>query len=345
MSLRIAIVPERLGSVLSPCGSIRLAAFFDAMRKDGAEDWEFRYLIPEEVAAFRPDVIVWQRIAMDERQVAAIADLAKRSGALTIYDLDDNLFDLDDAAERLAYADKLKAVEKSLQVADQAWCSTVELADRVSGIARHRPRVMANALDPGLWGEAPASAEPDAGIHRLMYMGTRTHAADLGLLSQAMDLLEDRQPGRFKLDIVGVASEYPERPWMRVLQIPGHVGASYPAFVHWIRQQGARQLGVAPLLASPFNDCKSCIKVMDYAALGMPTLASDVAAYQPMQADVECFKADNDAVQWAAAIERACGDAALASRVLAGAAARIGATPFVEAVRLRADAILLGRAR
>lgn len=341
MSLRVAVVPERLGSVLSPCGTIRLSAFFDAMREAAAGQWQLRYLIPEEVGAFRPEVIVWQRTAMDdERQVESIAALAKRLGALMVYDLDDNLFDLDDEAERRAYAAKLKAVEKSLRVADQVWCSTAELAERIGGISRSRPRVMANALDPGLWGPAPAAMKEDAAIHRLMYMGTRTHAADLELLSQAMDLLEARQPGRFKLDVVGVASEYPDRPWMEALLIPNHVGASYPAFVNWIRQQGARRLGVAPLLSSPFNDCKSCIKVMDYAALGMPTLASDVPAYGPMRADVECFKSANDPVHWAANIERACGDVALASRVLAGASSRIGDLPFAEAVKLRMDAIL-----
>lgn len=345
MSVRIAVVPERLGSVLSPCGSIRLAAFFDAMRSDAAANWEIRYLIPEEVLAFDPDVVVWQRIAMDERQVMVVAEFAERSGALTVYDLDDNLFDLDDEAERIAYADKLKAVKRSLRVADQVWCSTVELADRVSGFSRHRPRVMVNALDPGLWGAPPTLARQDDGVQHLMYMGTRTHAADLALLSQAMDLLEARQPGRFRLDIVGVASEYPERPWMRALQIPSHVGASYPAFVHWIRQQEVCHLGMAPLLASPFNECKSCIKVLDYAALGMPTLASDVAAYRPMQAGVECFKADNVPAQWAAAIEQACDAPALRSSVLARAVARTGMAPFAEAVRLRTDAILPGRAR
>lgn len=341
MILRVAVVAEHLGAMLSPCGSIRLSAFFDRIRMlDGR--WQVRYLIPEEVTAFRPDVIVWQRTAMDESQVAVVASLAEQLGALMIYDIDDNLFDLDDEAERRAYASKLKGVEKSLNVANQVWCSTNELAERVGGMTLRAPRVMTNALDPDLWGQPPMLMV-NGNVHRLMYMGTRTHAADLGLLSQAMDLLEARYPGRFKLDVVGVANEYPDRSWMAPLPIPTYVGASYPAFVHWLRQQAPRRLGVAPLLSSPFNDCKSSIKVMDYAALGMPTLASDVPAYGAMQTNVECFKVANDPGLWAVAIARACDDTELSARILAGAAARIGSFRFEEAVRVRMDAILEGR--
>lgn len=344
MSLRVAVIPEKLGSILSPCGTIRLSAFFDAMRSMTGGQWQLRYLIPEEVAAFRPDVIVWQRTAMaDEQQVTSIAALAKGLSALTIYDLDDNLFDLDDEVERRMYAAKLNAVKKSLQVADQVWCSTSELVERAADYSRNPPLLMINALDPGLWAGVSTLPAERASVHRLMYMGTRTHAADLELLDEAMDLLEEQQPGRFTLDIVGVASHYPDRPWRRVLQVPDHVGASYPAFVYWLQQQGARRLGVAPLLSSPFNDCKSCIKVMDYAALGMPTLASDVPAYRPMQMDIECFKSGNAPALWASSIQRACSNDALASRVLSNARSRIGEAPFAEAVQLRMDAISLGR--
>ncbi len=151
-------------------------------------------------------------------------------------------------------------------------------------------------------------------------MGTRTHAADLDLLNEAMALLERRAPGRYKLDVVGVSSHHGEFPWLEVIAIPSHVGASYPAFVHWLCLQGARRLGVAPLLRSRFNDSKSNIKVLDYAALGMPALVSDVPAYSSLRANMNCMKSDNSALAWATGIERACADDTLTSRVLSGAA-------------------------
>ena len=39
------------------------------------------------------------------------------------------------------------------------------------------------------------------------------------------------------------------------------------------------------ITGNPFNDCKSPIKALDYAALGLATLASDVPAYRGSLAD------------------------------------------------------------
>jgi hypothetical protein len=346
MIMRIAVIPERLGGVLSPCGTIRLSTFFDAVRNATHGRWEVRYLVAEEVEAFQPHIIVWQRVALPTSDdVAAVVKIAKAVGATMIYDLDDNLFELDDQFEKRMYAEKLEAVRASLQAADQVWCSTPNLAANSAGISRSPPLLMTNALDPGLWVTAGGPVLASGPVSRLLYMGTRTHAADLELLNEAMALLERRAPGRYKLDVVGVSSHYGEFPWLEVLAIPSHVGASYPAFVHWLCRQGARRLGVAPLLRSRFNDSKSNIKVLDYAALGMPALVSDVPAYSSLRADMDCMKSDNSAVAWATSIERACADEALTSRVLSSARSLIGERVFSNAVRLRMDAIDRGLSR
>lgn len=340
MIMRIAVIPEKLGGVLSPCGTIRLSTFFDAIRDATHGRWDVRYLVPEEVEAFQPHVIVWQRVALPTSgDVAAVVKVAKSVGATMIYDLDDNLFELDDQFERRMYAEKLEAVRASLQVADQVWCSTPDLVRNSAGVSRSPPLLMPNALDPSLWAEPRGPVFAGSAVSKLLYMGTRTHAADLDLLNQAMALLELRSPGQYKLDVIGVSSRYDEFPWLEVLTIPSYVGASYPAFVHWICRQGARKLGVAPLLRSRFNDSKSSIKVLDYAALGMPALVSDVPAYSALRADIDCLKTDNCPEAWATNIERACTDGALTSRVLSSAMSLIGERVFSDAVSLRIDAI------
>lgn len=331
---------------MSPCGTIRLSVFFDAIRDAAPGRWEVRYLIAEEVEAFQPHVIVWQRVALPTPDdVAGVVRVAKRTGAAMIYDLDDNLFELDDQFEKRMYAEKLEAVRASLQAADQVWCSTPNLVGNSASITRSLPLLMPNALDPGLWVTGGGQIPTVGHASRLLYMGTRTHAADLDLLNEAMSLLERRAPGKYKLDVIGVSSHYDKLPWLEVLDIPSHVGASYPAFVHWLCRQEARRLGVAPLLRSRFNDSKSSIKVLDYAALGIPALVSDVPAYSSLRADMDCMKTDNSAVAWASGIERACLDEALTSRVLSGAMSLIGERAFGDAVTLRMDAIDRGLSR
>jgi glycosyltransferase involved in cell wall biosynthesis len=61
---------------------------------------------------------------------------------------------------------------------------------------------------------------------------------------------------------------------------------------------------VAPLLDTPFNRTKSAIKTMDYAALGLAILASDVPAYQGSLADGPAGRlVRNDAGAWYAALD------------------------------------------
>ena len=50
--------------------------------------------------------------------------------------------------------------------------------------------------------------------------------------------------------------------------------------------------GLAPLVRGRFNDCKSGIKVLDYAALGLPTMASAVPAYVESIPNGSCILVD-----------------------------------------------------
>ena len=54
----------------------------------------------------------------------------------------------------------------------------------------------------------------------------------------------------------------------------------YPKFVNWLRDQGPFDVGVAPLADTPFNRVKSDIKLLDYSAMGLRTLVSDLPTYR-----------------------------------------------------------------
>lgn len=302
---RIAVIPERYGSVFSPCASIRLHAYFDRIRRAG--DATVRFLLPSEVEAFKPDVIVWQRVALpDIGKVRRMHAVAERVGARTVYDLDDNLLDIDEHRERDAYVDMVAAVRESVVCADEVWCSTPNLARRVAREGRGRIAVLPNTLDPELWQlDRPRLRQPrDSSPLRLLYMGTRTHDDDFAFLAAVMDVLHRERPGEVELHLIGVRTDDAmSPPWLTVHSPPWYVGASYPGFVHWLIQQEGFDLGVAPLMAGVFNDCKSPIKVLDYAAIGLPTLASDVPAYtHSLAVGEDCSHAPNEVHAWADAI-------------------------------------------
>lgn len=336
---RIAVIPERYGDILSPCGSIRLHAPFDAMRRAGVAD--VRFQIPDEIEAFAPDVVVWHRVAIREtKAIDALAKLARRMGARLVYDLDDHLLGMEDHPEKTVYMPMVAAVRASLAAADRVWCSTGRLASLVEGEATGTIEVMPNVLDPEVWElHEPRPARPDDPSLRVLYMGTRTHNEDFAFLAKVMERLHRRQPGLAQLHMIGVRTDDAQSaPWLRVHAIPGYVGASYPAFVHWLVRQPAFDLGVAPLVEAAFNSGKSPIKVLDYAALGIPALASRVPAYAGSLRDgIDCVLADNQVDAWEQALLTLAADAGLRAALLSGASALVAPDVFEAGWRRRLD--------
>jgi len=287
-AIKVAVIPERYGRVLSPCASIRLQAFTQQFAAD------VRYLIAEEVETFSPDVVLWNRGALATvSAVDALVAVARESGARLIYDLDDNLLAMDEHPERESYLDMVGAVRRSIELADEVWCSTQSLVDAVKA-AGGAAVLMPNTLDACMWKRtvSPVEKRPAGAPLKMIYMGTRTHDEDYRLLEMALVEIERIRPGTFSLTLVGVnAQNMVLHPWITVLSPPAHIGASYPAFVRWFVQQGPFDLGLAPLIDTRFNRGKSSIKVLDYAAIGLATLASSVAGY------LEDFQDDRVLVQ------------------------------------------------
>lgn len=344
--LRVALLPERIGRTLSPCASIRLHAFLDHLADQGA--LEYRSLLVDEVGRFAPDVALWHRGSLgDPGDIEVLQRQRAVHGTRLVYDLDDNLLDLDTHGERGVYERLKGAVRASLAVADDVWCSTPALSARVASERAGPVRVLVNALSPRIWRmrpPVPAAAAESAQPLELLYMGTRTHADDFEIIAQAMDLVESSAPGSVRLTVIGVREhDRNDRPWLQVRSTPDFVGASYPGFVHWLHGQGVFDAGVAPLVANDFNACKSHIKVLDYAAMGLPTIASNVRAYADALVDgTHCLLTDNSAHAWAAAINAFIHQPTMRDELARGAARLVGDGPFELAARQRHDA-LLGR--
>ncbi len=340
---RVAVLLEHYGRTISPCASIRLHGYLEYLSSRGSI--QCRSLLLEELADYQPEVIVWHRTSVPTaRDVEALAAIANLLGARLIYDIDDNLLEMDDHGEGQAYRAMRSAVVRSLQVADDVWCSTAGLAERLAPHVRGALSVHPNALDPRIWARPPLLADEreSRGVFRLLYMGTRTHDEDLAFLCQVMASLELLEPGQFRLTLVGVCQSPPANaPWLDLHGPPIAIGASYPAFVHWLQQQHGFDLGVAPLISSVFNDCKSSIKVMDYAAVGLPALASRMPAYtQSLKTDVDCFHADNEVPAWVDALRTISSDRSRLKRVAAAARASVAPQVFANAAQLRLDRIL-----
>ena len=249
--------------------------------------------------------VLVQRDVLPRTVVQPFLETAARRGIRVVAEVDDDFFTVSGRA-RLARAeydpDRLASIDALVRGADTVIVSTPELAEVVRPVARHVV-VVPNALDPGLWtsGATEDDDERPAGEHRVLYMGTLTHAADLELLRDVFADLATADGTPIRLEVIGV-TEDGDADWFRRIEVPdGH----YPAFSRWLVAHRARwRAGVAPLRDEEFNRAKSDLKFLEYTALGLPAVVSD----RPSYAVAERYGAvgvPDDVSAWRAAVRGA----------------------------------------
>lgn len=263
------------------------------------------------------DVCIVQRTALPSLAAAEalIADLAAR-GVPLVTDVDDGFRLIgDDHPEAAVYRPLSAALDRLVAASAESWFSTAPLADAYAGLTRV-PVVQANALDPRLWRDWRRTRDPGPGdgTARLLYMGTATHGADFAMIRPALDALWALRQD-FSVTLVGVAADVAPAPWLARLSPPAEAIA-YPRFARWLRDQGPFDIGLAPLTDTPFNRAKSDVKLLDYAAIGMAALASDVPAYRA-DAGAGAVLTDDWTVALAAMIDDAEGTRARAAAATA----------------------------
>jgi processive 1,2-diacylglycerol beta-glucosyltransferase len=96
---------------------------------------------------------------------------------------------------------------------------------------------------------------------------------------------------------------------------------AYPEFVPWLRRRSPEwTIAVAPLQDASFNRHKSDLKYLEYAALGLPGIYSDLGPYRDsVRHEVTGLLTENTTEAWCAAILRLASDPDLRDRIAAGA--------------------------
>jgi glycosyltransferase involved in cell wall biosynthesis len=197
-----------------------------------------------------------------------------------VYEIDDDVFNVD-PVNWMAYGtysrrDVQDAVAHAAEVADLVTVTTEPLA-QVMRQFNDNIAVLPNCV-PG-WACAPRPA----GDRRLTvgWGGGASHAHDIAEVARPVRRFLDRHPG---WDMVLMGTDYRptirhERarftPWVDITRDP----AGFYGAIGW-------DIGLAPLAgAGVFNRSKSHIKALEYAARGIPVLASDAEPYRDFVID------------------------------------------------------------
>ena len=281
---RIAVVPERFDiGFPTPCGYIRLLQPLHHLAASG--EFEMVVATADSIFDYQPEIIVTQRFALSDVATAdRLATHARTIGATLLFDLDDDLLAIPRSHPDARILRPQAAVaRRMLDLADSVWLSTPGLADRLS-LLRPDAVVIPNALDERIW-TTPAAPSQDQPV-RILCMGTTTHDRDFAMIQPALTRLKAEYDDRVVIDIVGMTSRTDLAFGLNRIGLPANATRSYPGFVNWLTAADPPwHIGLAPLLDTPFNLCKSPIKAMDYAALGLVVLASDTPVYRGSIAD------------------------------------------------------------
>lgn len=269
------VAAERRGAKMrggpSGCGFYRITSPLDALREQG---WDTAYGFGEPVD-LDSRIIVAQR--MDKH--AALPYWRRwKAGHRLVYEIDDNIFDID-ITNWMAFGaysklDVRDAVEHACEVADMVTVTTEPLAE-VMRPYNPNVRVIPNVVPDAVL-DIDRPHQPKVVIG---WQGGASHARDLALIAPTLRHLLDKHRKRAELHIMG--TDYRptiDRGGRFTNWIPIASGIGYFRAIDF-------DIGLAPLTGTHFDESKSAIKAIEYAALGIPVLASDVDAYRGFVTD------------------------------------------------------------
>ena len=82
--------------------------------------------------------------------------------------------------------------------------------------------------------------------------------------------------------------------WYSIKKIP-YYPMSMHTFYDWLGKNSDWDIGIIPLVNTEFNKCKSELKYIEFAALGIPVVASDMNVYnEAIEDGVTGFLANNE---------------------------------------------------
>lgn len=214
---------------------------------------------------WRPgDIVIGQRIAGHN---AAWLEMCAEPGLTTVYDIDDNLLEIDPAntVPYQALAPLVAGTAENIAAAQVVTASTPKLAEYLTKLNPY-VMVLPNFLHSSWLArvEFPAPGSPIV----VGWAGSPYHNQDFGGVGEQLRQYASRQP-RAQFHMIGGDPT------------AGLVPRSVAGFTDMNTYWGYLDfhIGIAPLSDNMQNQCKSWIKVLEYAGKAIPAIASRIGQY------------------------------------------------------------------
>lgn len=151
-------------------------------------------------------------------------------------------------------------------------------------------------------------------VIKIGYFGSSTHERDLDLIKDAINIVKDYfEDKTIVFDLIGGSNN--DFDWINRINIPNNY-LTYPNFVEWLEETVDWDIAVAPLEENNINYSKSNLKYLEYSALGIPAIYSDVGPYHKIHNESEGLVVSNDSNIWANSIIRLIEDTELYNNII-----------------------------
>jgi len=231
------------------------------------------------------DVVVIQRdFPRFTEEYATIVTLAQDRDIPVVYETDDQLLSLpQEHISQKDLSDVLLPVLWAIIDADLVTTSTPFLRDQLAPF-NPNVQVLPNLLDEQIWSFRDLTQARTPGDPlRIGYMGGQSHLPDLIWALPALEAIRANYQGGVQFKFWGVHPpeeflQHPEVEW-----VPLDI-QDYTEFARYFSRQDC-DIFISPLIDNSFNRAKSAIKFLEYSAMGVPGVYSDIPAYADVISD------------------------------------------------------------
>lgn len=259
--------------------------------------------------------MIWQRL-YGEGLLAKMRH-AKGTGIKCVYDMDDDLFsipkDFDKAYTFYSQPMVRATIGRFLEEVDAVTVSTMELAEAIRPRTPAQVVVIENAIDYEYWNRFARPRNP--GTVTIGWMASQFHGVDVPLIVEGLRHCLETYPD-VRVKFIGMVAtdklvtddlkKYVDRisvsSWVDISELP----AAMADF----------DISLCPIIDTPFNRCKSGVKWLQAAALGIPSIVSPMAPYAHCTDGHDAIMAKgNTADGWSEAMDRLVRDVELRYKI------------------------------
>lgn len=297
--------------------------FGKKVRSSEAADW-----MDQRLSAFKPDMIVFCRYSGPHAE--RMTSWAERYNVPVIFHIDDDLLNVPIELGEAKHAfhnhpDRISTVRHLLDQSDLVYCSNQNLHARLETLGAQAP-LKAGKINASGRVIVPAREKV---VQKVGYMGF-DHAHDLDMIKPTViEFL--RQNPDIQFELFGSIPRPPEfaefgdrirtRPPIR----------NYDEFLESFALQ-EWDIGICPLVSSPFNLVKSNNKWVEYTSVGAAVIASCGTIYDDCCADGCGILAGSDA-EWLEGLNRLARDPHYRYQQVLNAQAKLASEYTVERLR------------